>query len=596
LTGFEHGVLSTSGGGLFNGIGGTVGTNIAVQSTTKRSGAYALRIYPGSSTACYITRNVSSSVLVGRIYVRWEDLPTVNHIIVRGMTASQVCYIYYDYNSGNPRLYALVNGSTPQYSATGILAADTWFRIDFRFDASTGTTTIDWQIEGSPQTQATRTVAANTFSIFNIGMTTASVADFCVDDVFLSATSGDYPIGEGSVVGLSPSGAGTSSPGSNIKDDAGNVVNDSTNPANAELDDVPLDGATDYIQQDGGASSIYAEATLADTTKGTINGAIGIIAYQSSSATANSASTRVLDEDSAEQVIYTGDMSETSQFYKSAVIPAPAGGWDQAAVNALRVRVGFATDYDGIPRWHGFMVEVDGVDSSSTPKSVTDSGSGSEAVSIKAIVGLSDAGSGADAVAGLAAKVSQADSGSGADAVAAVLARIPVSDFGAAVDAVTRIIQGSSKFVSDTGSGSDVVAALLAKVGLADAGAGLDLTTIRALLSLADSGAGADVPAKTEAAVQKTVSDSGLGADLAAVLARAALADAGLGADLVAAIRAHISVSDLGSGADYVFRWVVGTAVLLELLRPVQRIVTLPESPRVVKAKPVDRIVLTDRS
>jgi len=359
VEGWEHGVLSTSGGGIVNAISGTPGTNIAVTADAKRTGNYGLRVYPATSTIVSITRNISGSptVLVGRFYVKLPStLPTADHQIARSMTAVQQMIFGYNYNSGSPRFYMMVNAGTTQYFSG--LAADTWYRVDFRFDVSGATTTIDWQIGGVAQTQATRVVAAATVTLFNLGMSVAGVGNVYYDDVVLSATTGDYPIGPGGVVGLSPNAAGASNLSTGIEDDGSVDVNDSTNPANIELDDVPFNGA-DYIKQVGVASTNYAAVAFADTAETTIHGAQAFLAYTSAAASpANSASAKIYDEDGVETDIFTGDMSESSAFYKSVICRTPTGGWDTAAVNALQGRVGYATDYAPVPYWQGLMIQV----------------------------------------------------------------------------------------------------------------------------------------------------------------------------------------------------------------------------------------------
>jgi len=357
IEGFEHGVLSTAGGGIVNAISGTVGTNIAVTADAKRTGGYGLRVYPAVSTLVNITKNVTATILVGRFYVKLPStLPTADHQIARAMTASQQMIFGYNYNAGSPRFYMMVNAGTPRYFSG--LAADTWYRVDFRFDVSGATSTIDWQIDGVDQTQATRTVAASSITIFNLGISIAAIGNVYYDDVVLSATTGDYPIGAGAVVGLSPNAAGASNLDTNIEDNGSVDVNDSTNPANIELDDVPFNGS-DYIKQIGGASTLYAAVAFADTAETTIHGAQAFLAYTSAAASpANSASAKIYDEDGVETDIFTGDMSESSAFYKSVICRTPTGGWDQAAVNALQGRVGYATDYAPVPYWQGLMIQV----------------------------------------------------------------------------------------------------------------------------------------------------------------------------------------------------------------------------------------------
>jgi hypothetical protein len=361
LTGAEHGVASTSGGGLFN----TLTNAPTIDGTIKRTGNYSIRFYKTSSSTCSFTKTIAGSptVVVGRYYIYFTTFPAaVTTMTWTAVNSGGACGIRFNNTTKklNARFLTIGDGN----AANLALSTGTWYRVDFKFDVSANPSLIDFSVapdggDAVAATQSSTAQAATHFDSFSIGAVDAGTYDFYADDIFLSATALDYPIGAGAVIGLSPSGAGTSSPGTNIKDDGGTLVDDATNPANIELDDVPLNGTTDYIQQDGGTDAIYAEVAFADTTQATINGAMAIVAYQSATATANAASSKIVDEDATITAIYTGDMSETSQFYKSVIIPKPAGGWDMGAVNALKGRVGYASDYNPIPYWHALMVEVD---------------------------------------------------------------------------------------------------------------------------------------------------------------------------------------------------------------------------------------------
>jgi hypothetical protein len=379
LTGFEHGVIASTGGGLFR----SVTNSPTADSTVKRSGSYSMRCYKTAAAACYVsfpTPPSSQTYIVGRFYIRLDTDPSSWSGILRWDTAGATAF-YIGLSTAGV-LQVQVHGSGSAVNGP-TLTHGQWYRVDFRLYCGGETYTIDWQVDGTAQTQATRTgMTASTFSTttHRLGSSSSCTIDVYFDDVILSNVSGDYPIGAGSVVGLSPSGAGTSVNPSNFEDNGGIDVNDSSNPASAELDDVPLSETGDYITQNGGSASDYVEVVFADTTKGTINGARAIVAYQSAAASpGNSAASKIYDEDGTEQTIYSGDMSESSMYYKAVMLTAPAGGWDQAAVNALKGRVGYASDYDALPRWHALMIEVDGVDSTAVTLTVQEGSQGQAA-------------------------------------------------------------------------------------------------------------------------------------------------------------------------------------------------------------------------
>ena len=75
LTGIEHGVVSTAGGGIFSSVTGTP----TADNTIVRNGAYSLRIADASnaSTVRALRSVTASSVVVTRFAVRLASLPTV---------------------------------------------------------------------------------------------------------------------------------------------------------------------------------------------------------------------------------------------------------------------------------------------------------------------------------------------------------------------------------------------------------------------------------------------------------------------------------------------------------------------------------------
>lgn len=354
IEGWEHGVISVSGGGIVNSI---VGTAPIVQSTIKRTGGYALKSAAAAGTSnCLKTLAASSYYLVGRFYFyvasgQWPSL--------------QTCILYGNINP-YPCIF-LTAGATEKkvglgYSSTllqksGVITEDAWHYVDFYFNGSANPWTINASVDGVPLTQGTAAYAAALMPGFCSGIYNTCTGTVYFDDLVLSQTSGDYPIGAGGVVGLSPNAAGTSNPGTYIQDNGSVVVNDATNPANVELDDVPFNGA-DYIKQTELDAALYAEVNFADTAQATIHGAQAFLAYSSEAVSANNGQTRIRDSNGQETTVFSGDMSETTMFYKSAIVLTPSGGWTMAHVNALTGRVGYSSDATPDPYWQGLMIQV----------------------------------------------------------------------------------------------------------------------------------------------------------------------------------------------------------------------------------------------
>lgn len=177
--------------------------------------------------------------------------------------------------------------------------------------------------------------------------------------------------------------------------------------------------------------------------------------------------------------------------------------------------------------------------------SLSDYGSGSDAISISVAFGLSDAGAGNDLQPSPGAALSLLDDGACADSVS-LAALLAVSDTGAGSDADTVSVAFA---LSDSGSGADAISILtqfLASVS--DAASGVDGVSIQAQIALADSGSGADTPVLY---ISLYVADSASAADILDVLQQLliSVADAGAGLEGMA-IAINVPVGDAGSGMD----------------------------------------------
>jgi hypothetical protein len=171
----------------------------------------------------------------------------------------------------------------------------------------------------------------------------------------------------------------------------------------------------------------------------------------------------------------------------------------------------------------------------STTSSLADSGSGADAETIAAVVNLADVGGetgvGIDALS-IAQQVAKAiaDSGAGADAISALLTALLAMDTGSGVDAAT-ILAGLG--LSDSGAGSDVVAALNVVLSVVESGSGADIIfALQSALALADSGSGLDaLSVEPLESPDKQINDSGTGSDVQSVFAVGTLLDSGSGVD-----------------------------------------------------------------
>jgi hypothetical protein len=348
LTGFEHGVASTAGAGLFTAINGA---GVTIDSALARSGGYSLRIADVAGSAHNAQVSVGGAVAVARFYLRLAALPAANVIELAVLDAASGSDLVLGYDSASQAL-SLALGGGPSVSTAQIMAG-TWQRLDIRYAADTRI--ADWRVDGVTQTGLSTSGGASTVSRIVFGSRVAADAYTAnYDDLLVSGTSADFPIGGGSVVALRPGGMGSSNnPGSFRHEDA--------SPIDAgtylRLDDDPLSGTAQYIRQQAGTAADYIELTFQDTAESCLSGISGIIAYHSATTTANNGKTSVF-VGATERIVYSGDMSEATIFYKSAIVAPTAAPWTMAAVNSLVGRSGYSGDYSPNPYWDGLLLEM----------------------------------------------------------------------------------------------------------------------------------------------------------------------------------------------------------------------------------------------
>lgn len=365
ITGFNYGLATptANGGGLCNTVSGTP----AIQSTIKRAGGYALEINPSGSTAEFILKNLSTpTVCSGSLYFYFDTLPSASDIIV-WLSVSAGGYLGFRWVSTDGKIHARMVGGSDGNAPDIVISVDTWYRLDFEVDVSANPSTVDFSItpDGGSTYTATQTTyaqAATTFTSIRIGTYTNTTTCLLYFTDVVVSTAADYPIynGDHGVEGLRPGSDGTHNLGGNISNEDGGTTN-----LYDRLDEDPWITTynDDLVRQTANGTGNYAEILFADTSQTTILGARAILQYAGETTSANRGACIIIDEDATETEVWgnpttTQDYSEGSAFYKSKILPTPSGGWDQAAVNALKTRIGYSGDASPDPYWLAMIIEV----------------------------------------------------------------------------------------------------------------------------------------------------------------------------------------------------------------------------------------------
>lgn len=224
---------------------------------TVRSGTRSLNINTTGteSTATSTIVFAASNKNVARFYVRFATLPDLSgpfflFSFTGGATAGAFFY--------QPDSKIVAYGSATSFGASGItITTGQWYRIDVKVDSSANPWLIDVQVDGVACGQKSDAQASSTAvsaALLYIGAGTT--ANLFFDDLVISQTAADYPIGAGYVNHFVPTSDGTHNVAGAAdfkKGAAGVDITNATTDSYLLVDDVPLDAvgsaptANDYI-------------------------------------------------------------------------------------------------------------------------------------------------------------------------------------------------------------------------------------------------------------------------------------------------------------------------------------------------------------
>jgi hypothetical protein len=266
MTGWETGdsqeVVTTSG-------------TFSVQTTTKRTGAYALQSNPTTTAVGYQQWRLANAwvaaasdavlahdTLYVTLYFQYATKPSSgDEPLIEFRHASGVkADVRLDLN-GNILMYN--SAGTLLGTSSSVLTVSTWYRLDIKCGTSATVGAYEVKINGASEISGTGNLNAAQHSGFRVGKTTnrnGNTVDYYYDDMIVDDAA--Y-IGAGAVELMVPTATGTYSAWT-----AGNGTS-----SFAEVDEVPSDSATSYIAPvaDTNASTFNLESCASAGISGTIN-------------------------------------------------------------------------------------------------------------------------------------------------------------------------------------------------------------------------------------------------------------------------------------------------------------------------------------
>jgi hypothetical protein len=367
--GFECGRLGSAG------LHWPTATNTSIDTGTVRSGARSYRVNPTAGTGSASPNGVSAAAItVMRFYVYFATLPSADTFIawVAGASTSRVGIAF---KQSDSKLYC-ASGSSPAFGATGVtVTTGTWYRIDLTMDQTSGAKSVDAQVDGAALGQKTIATVSGNFPP-SIGVANTCTADVFFDDVAISNTSADYPIGVGFVNHFVPTSDGTHNvAGANQfeRGTTGTDIDNSTTTAYQLVDDIPLDDTTpdadDYI-------SAIAPANATDYVEVVIGPAPGIsvptnaprhveaiVATHQAATTTGNWRVALSDNGTTDDIgNFTGAGVTTIKYTRKAFAVPPTGGaWSLSGpgnFNDLRMRF-YSSDALPDQYWDAAMIEAE---------------------------------------------------------------------------------------------------------------------------------------------------------------------------------------------------------------------------------------------
>lgn len=170
-----------------------------------RSGAWGVRTTDAGSMIKFKLPS-SAPVRNIRVALRVEALNGMNYQPVMSLVGSDFERVLYAY----PMTKELVFGQTTKVPATVPLVLNAWHVVDLRIENGAP---IRWRVDGILQPDYL--VDAGTLTHLRLGTTSTSGIEITTtfDDLYISVTPADWPVGDGRVFALKPEDAGTAASG-----------------------------------------------------------------------------------------------------------------------------------------------------------------------------------------------------------------------------------------------------------------------------------------------------------------------------------------------------------------------------------------------
>jgi hypothetical protein len=357
IDGFELGRITgaTASSAFFSAANSA---NVTADSAVARYGTYSLKIVAnGVATNAQRIFTATTTVEDVRFAIRFASLPSADVEVMRMGPASGAALQLMYHTSTHKLALQFSTGASIEEAAS--VVAGTWYLVEVKLDMTTSTWSGAWYVDEVAQTGRTVSGTAGTtaYQLF-LGTTLANTYTANYDDVAVMASASNFPLGDGKVLILKPTGMGTHNIPLDFQNDDSTVINSSSY---TRVDDIPASSSTDYIKQVTALSTAYIELTFDDTTETCVRLVQGDMLHDLQNTNQGDNGKTSIFDGSTERVVYSGSMTSnsTGQYLREAIIAPVSTTWSASELNGVVGRIGYSTDASPTPRWDAFLVEYE---------------------------------------------------------------------------------------------------------------------------------------------------------------------------------------------------------------------------------------------
>lgn len=527
-------------------ISATSGT-ISLQTTTVRTGTYALRTNAGTSfVRQHLAGSNQSTQVWTRVYLQVTTMPAATTAVVRFANGSNATCAQIGLTNAGTLVLNDATGAAVG-SASSALSTGVWYMIELALDASTSPGTVTGRLDGTQfATGANSSQASWARALIGIiGSTTGDLQwdDWAVNDSTGSAQT-SWP-GSGKILHLIPNGDGDNHAWANTANGAGASTNSTL------VDEIPPNDSTDFVQSGTlNAEDMYALTDSGIASSDVVNVVMVGARMRNNTADATTAAKLQIKKTSGGTItqgsaiipntttFFTNANAEPRNYTLVTYLDPDGAAWTQGTLDTAQAGAKVTASNVNRVQISALWVSVDYTPSSSTPISNSDTGAGADAGSVSAAVPGTETGTASDS-GSVSATTSSAETGAGSDATS-LAATLTQADTGTGADVGTVSVTIAQ---ADTASGVEATS-VAAATSDSDTASGAEAASLIVFSADTASGADAAIPSVTQ-----PDSDTSSGTDTANVTASQPGSDTGSGVD-TGSIGASLASADIGAGAD----------------------------------------------